>query len=149
MIIVLVFIVLCVQVILQTYIEYLRGKVEDKKEMNHHGKTIVVDTATKVEPLEYVTDKKTKLLNLFISGNLRLGQSMNKFSRELCRICMTGGLFRVLFTLFIKPLHRKSKSINSAKLNLAVFIARKIIPALIISFVSIYWIVGLRAYGTI
>ena len=83
MIIVLVFIVLCVQVILQTYIEYLRGKVEDKKEMNHHGKTIVVDTATKVEPLEYVTDKKTKLLNLFISGNLRLGQSMNKFSREL------------------------------------------------------------------
>ena len=82
MIIVLVFIVLYVQVILQTYIEYLRGKVEDKKEMNHHGKTIVVDTATKVEPLEYVTDKKTKLLNLFISGNLRLGQSMNKFSRE-------------------------------------------------------------------
>ena len=82
MIIVLVFIVLYVQVILQTYVEYLRGKVEDKKEMNHHGKTIVVDTATKVEPLEYVTDKKTKLLNLFISGNLRLGQSMNKFSRE-------------------------------------------------------------------
>ena len=79
----LMFIVLYVQVILQTYIEYLRGKVEDKKEMNHHGKTIVVDTATKVEPLEYVTDKKTKLLNLFISGNLRLGQSMNKFSREL------------------------------------------------------------------
>ena len=24
--------------LLQTYIEYLRGKVEDKKEMNHHGK---------------------------------------------------------------------------------------------------------------
>ena len=54
----LVYIVLYVQVILQTYIEYLRGKVDDKKEMNHHGKTIVVDTATKVEPLEYVTDLK-------------------------------------------------------------------------------------------
>ena len=26
------------QVLLQTYIEYLRGKVEDKKEMNHHGR---------------------------------------------------------------------------------------------------------------
>ena len=54
----LMYIVPYVQVILQTYIEYLRGKVDDKKEMNHHGKTIVVDTATKVEPLEYVTDLK-------------------------------------------------------------------------------------------
>ena len=26
------------QVLLQTYIEYLRGKIEEKKEMNHHGR---------------------------------------------------------------------------------------------------------------
>ena len=42
------------KVILQTYIEHLRGKVEDTKEMNHHGSTVVVDTAEKVIPLEYV-----------------------------------------------------------------------------------------------
>ena len=34
-----------VEVFLQTYIENIRSKIEDKKEMNHHGKTIVVDTA--------------------------------------------------------------------------------------------------------
>ena len=26
--------------LLQTYIEYLRGELEDKKEMNHHGKNL-------------------------------------------------------------------------------------------------------------
>ena len=31
-----------VEVLLQTYIEHIRGQMEDKKEMNHHGKTIVV-----------------------------------------------------------------------------------------------------------
>jgi hypothetical protein len=40
------------QVVLQTYIEYLRGKIEEKKEMNHHGKTVVVNTATKIAPVE-------------------------------------------------------------------------------------------------
>merc|ERR1719495_1437323 len=32
-----------VEVFLQTYIEHIRGNLEDKKEMNHHGKTVVVD----------------------------------------------------------------------------------------------------------
>ena len=40
------------QVVLQTYIEYLRGKIEEKKEMNHHGKTVVVDTTAKITPVE-------------------------------------------------------------------------------------------------
>ena len=31
-----------IKVILQTYIEYLRGKTEESKEINHHGKTIEV-----------------------------------------------------------------------------------------------------------
>ena len=37
---------------LQTYIEYLRGKLEDKKEMNHHGKSVVVETAAGITPIE-------------------------------------------------------------------------------------------------
>jgi hypothetical protein len=31
------------QVLLQTYIEYLRGLVEEAKTINHHGKEITVD----------------------------------------------------------------------------------------------------------
>ena len=33
-----------VEVFLQTYIENIRSKIEEKKEMNHHGTTIVVQT---------------------------------------------------------------------------------------------------------
>ena len=31
------------QVLLQTYIEYLRGKVEDSQTINHHGKSLQVE----------------------------------------------------------------------------------------------------------
>ena len=31
------------QVLLQTYIEYLRGKVEDSQTINHHGKQLEVE----------------------------------------------------------------------------------------------------------
>ena len=40
------------QVVLQTYIEYLRGKIEEKKEMNNHGRTVVVDTGATITPVE-------------------------------------------------------------------------------------------------
>ena len=42
-----------VEVFLQTYIENIRSKIEDKKEMNHHGTTIVVQTADQA-PEEWV-----------------------------------------------------------------------------------------------
>ena len=42
------------QVLLQTYIEHLRSKLEDKKEMNHHGKSVEVNTIGKITPVEYV-----------------------------------------------------------------------------------------------
>ena len=35
---------------MQTYIEYLRGLVEDKKTINHHGREVEVD-------LELMTEK--------------------------------------------------------------------------------------------
>ena len=35
------------QVLLQTYIEYLRGIVEETKTINHHGKEISVETVDK------------------------------------------------------------------------------------------------------
>ena len=38
------------KVLLQTYIEYLRGLVEEKKTINHHGREVEVD-------LELVTEK--------------------------------------------------------------------------------------------
>jgi hypothetical protein len=38
------------QVLLQTYIEHLRGKVEDKKEINHHGNAVTVQPAVAATP---------------------------------------------------------------------------------------------------
>ena len=38
------------KVLLQTYIEYLRGLVEDKKTINHHGREVEVD-------LDLITEK--------------------------------------------------------------------------------------------
>merc|ERR1719431_1830502 len=32
-----------IEVLLQTYIEYLRGKVEDSQTINHHGKSLKVE----------------------------------------------------------------------------------------------------------
>merc|ERR1719310_1944416 len=40
-----------VEVFMQTYIEHLRSKIEDKKEMNHHGRSVTVDTGTKIAPV--------------------------------------------------------------------------------------------------
>ena len=37
------FLTLPTKVLLQTYIEYLRGLVEDKKKINHHGREVEVD----------------------------------------------------------------------------------------------------------
>ena len=39
---------------LQTYIENIRGALEDNKEMNHHGKSVVINT---VAPIEYVVSE--------------------------------------------------------------------------------------------
>ena len=41
-----------VEVFLQTYIENIRSKIVDNKEMNHHGKTIVVDTVNQLAPVK-------------------------------------------------------------------------------------------------
>ena len=35
--------ILCVQVLLQTHIEYLRGKIEDSQTINHHGKKLEIE----------------------------------------------------------------------------------------------------------
>ena len=40
------------KVFLQTYIEDLRGKLEDSKEMNHHGRSVTVDTVNDVTPVQ-------------------------------------------------------------------------------------------------
>ena len=37
------------KVLLQTYIEYLRGLVEDKKTINHHGREREIDLETRTE----------------------------------------------------------------------------------------------------
>ena len=39
-----------VQVLLQTYIEYLRGLVEEKTTINHHGKDLEVDLNSDKDP---------------------------------------------------------------------------------------------------
>jgi hypothetical protein len=73
-----------VQVLLQTYIEYLRGKIEETKEMNHHGKAVVVNTAAKIIPVEY-DPISSNILGLK-NGSLerfRFALLMNKFNKML------------------------------------------------------------------
>ena len=67
------------QVVLQTYIEDLRGKIEEKKEMNHHGKTVVVNTATKIAPVEYEIFLIQNIILLLFSGRLGFALSMSRF----------------------------------------------------------------------
>ena len=67
------------QVLLQTYIEYLRGKVEDSQTINHHGKSLQVEDgkvitvsevgegqAVGITPLE--TDHRQAALLLELDG---------------------------------------------------------------------------------
>ena len=47
-----------VQVLLQTYIEYLRGLVEERTTINHHGKDLEVDLSSdKDSPISSSTEK--------------------------------------------------------------------------------------------
>ena len=52
------------QVLLQTFIEHLRGKVEEKKEINHHGKTIEIGE-TKVEESPKIINVKGSVRTFF------------------------------------------------------------------------------------
>ena len=46
------------KVLLQTYIEYLRGLVEDKKKINHHGREVEVD-------LDLLPDLKSAITQVY------------------------------------------------------------------------------------
>ena len=49
---------LVVQVLLQTYIEYLRGLVEERTTINHHGKDLEVNfDSDKDSPISSSTEK--------------------------------------------------------------------------------------------
>jgi hypothetical protein len=62
----------------------LRGKIEETKEMNQHGKAFVVNTAAKIIPVEYdsmssnISGSKYASLERF-----RFTLFMNKFNKML------------------------------------------------------------------
>ena len=72
---------------LQTYIEYLRGKIEDKKEMNHHGKSVVVDTSNDVIPVVLAKYAKTAFNSIqylpFLASTSKYDLSMKWFNGML------------------------------------------------------------------
>ena len=58
---------LCViifKVLLQTYIEYLRGLVEDKRTINHHGREREIDLETTMEKPIQVEPAVTQAFDL-------------------------------------------------------------------------------------
>ena len=52
------------KVLLQTYIEYLRGLVEDKKTINHHGREREIDLETTTENTVQVKPAATQAFDL-------------------------------------------------------------------------------------
>ena len=58
--------IFCLQVLLQTHIEYLRGKIEDSQTINHHGKKLEIEAGKVVgisqvggdEPVEVASVEK-------------------------------------------------------------------------------------------
>ena len=60
------FLIFCLQVLLQTHIEYLRGKIEDSQTINHHGKKLEIEAGKVVgisqvggdEPVEVASVEK-------------------------------------------------------------------------------------------
>ena len=52
------------KVLLQTYIEYLRGLVEEKKTINHHGREREIDLETTTEKLVQVKPAATQAFDL-------------------------------------------------------------------------------------
>ena len=50
--------------LLQTYIEYLRGLVEDKKTINHHGREVEVDLDLMSEKPNQVKPAITQVFDL-------------------------------------------------------------------------------------
>ena len=55
---------LLAKVLLQTYIEYLRGLVEDKKTINHHGREVEVDLDLMTEKPLQVKPAITQVFDL-------------------------------------------------------------------------------------
>ena len=52
------------KVLLQTYIEYLRGLVEEKKTINHHGRQIEIDLDMTTEKLAQVKPADVQAFDL-------------------------------------------------------------------------------------
>ena len=52
------------KVLLQTYIEYLRGLVEEKTRINHHGKDLEVDLNSDKDPPISSTMEKSQVFVL-------------------------------------------------------------------------------------
>ena len=50
------------QVLLQTYIEYLRGKTEETKEINHHGKKIEINETTENDSYKIINVNRFVIL---------------------------------------------------------------------------------------
>ena len=74
--------------LLQTFIEHLRGKVEDKQEINHHGKTIEIGETNDAKSPKIINVKGsviavTKVLHyLQIQFRVKPGEDMYEGANE-------------------------------------------------------------------
>jgi len=115
------------EVLLQTYIEHLRGKTEENKEINHHGKKIEVESKEK---------NSHKIINVNSVGDTYSGDEVKVFSVNE----------RVQREALKSYYEKRSKLVSQKKLDRAIYFAHVVNPCIAISFVIIYWGVGLNSY---
>jgi len=124
-----------VEVLLQTYIEYLRGKVEDNQTINHHGKQLDVEDgkvvgmsalgggkAEELTPVETIQKEKE------YPGLVNVDE---KIQREALKSYYA----------------RNQEKINQGKLDRALYFAHVVNPGIVIGFYFIYSLVGYSNLG--
>ena len=151
------------QVLLQTYIEYLRGLVEDKKTINHHGREVEVDldlvsekpSLTQVYDLKWVSkslaSSGTKDWSFSVVLVRHMGssfQSTKKYSARPWRNFMKGSrlvdVYKKGFALkFVSSKAEEQGAKTERRLRRATLVAHYVSPIVAVTFAVVYWVIGM------
>merc|ERR1712130_682005 len=117
------------EVLLQTYIEYLRGLVEDKKTINHHGREVEVDLELMTEKPIQVKPAITQVFDLeTLNGKLF---SINEQEQ---REALKG---------FYESKAEEHTIKTERRLRRATVMAHFISPIVATTFAVVYWMIGM------
>jgi hypothetical protein len=150
--------------LLQTYIEHLRGNIEDKQEVNHHGKTVRVE-AVAAAPAISSTLRLEVISPLVLNGPSYLsrntpgrtsppgrekaGCTTTRSSLQWTSLCRgrpskpftKSEPITYIYLAYFFP--RKEAHVDARKLERAMSVAYWGVPVLATLFVLTYWTLGL------